>query len=398
MGYRVICQTCHKELKGYALSCHSSSLLRTEFTNSLTLQPLPGLWRFIDWLPCSKPLSTKAGSVTFRSNGLAKELGLKNLYLAFTGYWPEREAWNLTGSFKDLESNPTIARAKENGVASLVVASVGNTARAFGHLANQAEFDVYLVVPESGLDMLWTPEPPTEKIHLLVIKGDYNDAIHFADQFSQTRKAMPEGGVKNVARRDGMGTVMLDGAFTMKRLPDHYFQAIGSGTGAIGSWEMAMRLKNQGWRGDLTFHLSQNAPFVPIYNAWQAGRRQIKPADMPNAKQSIEQLHALVLSNRTPPYSIQGGVYDTLTNTHGQMYSVTNKEARQAGKKFKHLEGVDLLPAAEVAVASLIQAVENEKISKSDYILLNVTGGGLKRLEKDFGFHKIEPEQHLQPE
>jgi cysteate synthase len=80
------------------------------------------------------------------------------------------------------------------------------------------------------------------------------------------------------------------------------------------------------------------------------------------------------------------------------MYSVTNKEARQAGKKFKHLEGVDLLPAAEVAVASLIQAVENEKISKSDYILLNVTGGGLKRLEKDFGFHKIEPEQYLQPE
>ncbi|MFX1318086.1 MAG: cysteate synthase [Promethearchaeota archaeon] len=397
MGYRIICPSCKREFKGYALSCHCSSLLKTEYSNSLKLKPFPGLWRFIDWLPCSQPLSTKAGSITFRSNGLAKELGLKNLFIAFTGYWPDREAWNLTGSFKDLESNPTIARAKENGVTGIVIASVGNTARAFGHLANQTQFDVYLVVPESGLDMLWTPEPPTDHIHLLAVSGDYCDAINTANRFSQIRKVVPEGGAKNVARRDGMGTVMLDAAFMMKRLPDHYFQAIGSGTGAIASWEMAVRLQNHDWRGDPILHLSQNAPFIPIYNAWQAGRRQILPEDMPNPQQCIKEMHALVLSNRSPPYSIEGGVYDALTSTHGQMYSVTNKEAQQAGKKFESLEGIDILPAAEVAVASLFQAIELERIGNTDYTLLNVTGGGLKGLERDFGFHKIIPEQHISP-
>jgi cysteate synthase len=106
-------------------------------------------------------------------------------------------------------------------------------------------------------------------------------------------------------------------------------------------------------------------------------------------------MHAVVLSNRHPPYTIGGGVYDALTDTHGKMYSVTNAEARKAGKLFESLEGIDILPAAEVVVASLLQAIEQGTIQKSDYILLNVTGGGLNRLEEDFGFFRVEPEGSL---
>jgi cysteate synthase len=353
------------------------------------------LWRFLDWLPCEKPLDTKAGSIVYKSAGLAKELGLKNLYLAFTGYWPDRNAHNLTGSFKDLESNSTIAWAREKGVNALTIASAGNTARAFAHLANQVEYDVFLFVPESSLEMLWTPEPPTHNIHLFAVNGDYLETIKTAQKFSETKGVQNEGGAKNVARRDGMGTVMLDAAFTMKRLPTHYFQAIGSGTGAIGCWEMATRLQKQSWKGNPTLHLSQNAPFVPIYNAWKADRRQIIPEDMPHAERSIKRIHAVVLSNRNPPYSVGGGVYEALADTQGEMYSVTNTEAKKAGTLFERVEEIDLVPAAEVAVASLIQSVEQDKVLKNDRILLNVTGGGLARLKEDFGFHPIQPEAFI---
>jgi cysteate synthase len=393
--HRLICPTCQKEFSGYTLSCRCSSLLRTEYTKPLKPNSLPGLWRFLDWLPCNKPLNTKAGAVSYKSTGLAKELGLKNLYLSFTGYWPEKNACNLTGSFKDLESNPTVAWAKENGIKALTIASAGNTARAFAHLANQVGFDVYLLVPESCLSMLWTPEPPTQNIHLIAVNGDYFETIEVASKFCKSKSIQPEGGAKNVARRDGMGTVMLDAAFTMKRLPNHYFQSIGSGTGAISCWEMATRLRNQGWEGVPTLHLSQNAPFVPIYNAWNAGRREVLPEDMPNPEQSIKQMHAVVLSNRSPPYSIGGGVYDALMATHGEMYSVTNAEAKKAGKLFEKVEGIDILPAAEVVVASIIQAVEQNRVSKDDWILVNVTGGGLRGIKEDYGFHKIEPEANI---
>ena len=48
---------------------------------------------------------------------------------------------------------------------------------------------------------------------------------------------MAEGGAKNVARRDGMATTMLSATTTIGQIPDYYFQAIGSGTGAIAAWE-----------------------------------------------------------------------------------------------------------------------------------------------------------------
>lgn len=396
MGYyRIICPNCQKEFSGYALSCECPSLLRTEYANSFKIQSLPGLWQYIDWLPCRKPLDTRAGSVTFPSKGLGKELGLSNLFISFSGYWPEKEAFNLTGSFKDLEACPTVVRAQEAGITALTIASAGNTARAFAHMANITGFEVYLIVPKSYLQMLWTPEPPTESIHLLTVDGDYWETIEIAREFCQINGLTPEGGAKNVARRDGMGTVMLQSAHFMKRLPNHYFQAIGSGTGAIACWEMAQRLKQHNWQGNPVLHLSQNYPFVPIYHAWQAGRRKILPEDMQNAEKSIEELHAVVLSNRHPPYSEIGGLYDALSDTDGKMYAVTNADAQRAGKQFEALEGIDILPAAEVAIASLFQAVEQGHVKANDHILLNVTGGGLKRIQEDFGCYLIPPEGSL---
>ena len=103
-------------------------------------------------------------------------------------------------------------------------------------------------------------------------------------------------------------------------------------------------------------------------------------------------MYAVVLSNRKPPYSIGGGVYDALVSTNGEMYAVTNEEAKRAGKLFESVEGIDLLPAAEVAVASLIQAVERQQVDRDDWILLNVTGGGVERIKEDFGQYRIKPE------
>ena len=67
-----------------------------------------------------------------------------------------------------------------------------------------------------------------------------------AGRSARSPRSIEEGGAKNVARRDGMGTVMLDAAVTIGRMPDYYFQAIGSGTGGIAAWEAALRLRDDG--------------------------------------------------------------------------------------------------------------------------------------------------------
>ena len=151
-----------------------------------------------------------------------------------------------------------------------------------------------------------------------------------------------------------MGVVELEAAFAMNGLPDYYFQAVGSGTGAIAAWEAFGRLIEDGRFGAKMprIVIAQNRPFTPMVSAWQAGRAEIiADKDMKDAGAAMKKLYADVLSTRHPPYSIRGGVYDMLSSTNGKMYGITNDEAREAEKLFEGEEGVDLDPAASVAVA-----------------------------------------------
>jgi len=396
--YTLICTECAREYSADHLKCsRDDALLRSRYRNKkLTLRNIPGLARYHDWLPLKNPIPTEAGPITYKSEGLARELGLDNLYISFSGYWPERGARIKTCTFKELEAHPTLYRILENGDKGLVVASAGNTARAFAHVSTLTGVNVYLVVPESGYNRMWLPEEPTENIHLILMEGknDYADAIHLANRIARLPGMMPEGGARNIARRDGMGTCALDGAFYMKRMPDHYFQAIGSGTGGIAAWEAFLRLQQDGRFGNKLpkLQLAQNLPFAPMYKAWMAGRREIiEEIDMPNPKKLIDAMYSNILSNREPPYAIPGGVYDALISTRGKMYGVPNEEAKAGKRLFEDMEGIDIVRPAGVAVAALIQALEAGSVRPEEFILLNITGGGFYRLIEEFSLTNIRP-------
>lgn len=89
-----------------------------------------------------------------------------------------------------------------------------------------------------------------------------------------------------MARRDGMGTTVLSATTFIGRIPDYYFQAIGSGTGAIAAWEANLRFLQDGRFGaqKMKLMVSQNAPFLPIYHAWNARSRQMLPYDDDSAQ------------------------------------------------------------------------------------------------------------------
>lgn len=397
LKYELVCTGCSSVYLKDRLKCDSdTALLRTNYTNKqLELKNVQGMGRFHDWLPVNDIIKTDSGPVTFKSTELADELGLKNLYISFNGYWPEKGAFIKTCSFKELEAFPTINKLM-GSQKSLVLASAGNTARAFAHVAAMKDVKVYIVVPSSGMGRMWIPEEPNENIHVIQMGDncDYTDSIHLADRIASLPGMQAEGGARNVARRDGMGTVLLDSAVTMKQLPDHYFQAIGSGTGGIAAWEASLRLLGDGRYGNKLpkLHLAQNLPFVPMLNAWNDKRREIiKDIDMPHPKELIHEMYADILSNREPPYSVSGGVYDAMCATNGEMYGITNNDAKTALGLFERLEGIDIFAPAGVAVAALVKAVESGAVDKNDFISLNITGGGLKRLEKDYTPHNLKP-------
>jgi cysteate synthase len=392
--YSIKCRKCGKVLENsYCAFCEhcKDALLVTEYRDrQLVERESGGVWRF-NWLPVHEPAQNQPGPVVYRSEKLAAAIGLEQLYIAFNGYWPEKGALLETCTFKEFEAAVVLQNARENGIEGLIVASAGNTARAFAHLSAVAGFPVVIVVPRMCLMEMWYLEPSSAVMTLAVNDGDYADSIDVAKRIAIAREYPFEGGVKNIAKRDGLGIVMLEAVSKIGRLPDHYVQAVGSGTGAIGAWEMAERFVRDGRFGAKppVLHLGQNLPFAPMLNAWKKGSRSLFPEDLD--PQLIPRITTRVLSTRYPAYSVTGGVYDALTATRGKMYGVRNEAVYASMETFREAEGIDIVPAAGVAVATLAEAVKSGDIGRHDTVLLNITGGGETRLGKDRKTYAVVP-------
>ena len=137
--------------------------------------------------------------------------------------------------------------------------------------------------------------------------------------------------------------------------------------------------------------VSQNIPFTPMYDAWKADNRQLLPFDDDEARQQVQIIDAKVLSNRKPPYSIAGGLYDALKASKGDILLADNQQLRAAMQLFLELEGNDIHPAAGVALASLIHALKTEMIDKEAIIMLNITGGGEHRFKSGKKLYHLKP-------
>lgn len=180
---------------------------------------------------------------------------------------------------------------------------------------------------------------------------------------------------------------------TIGKIPDYYYQAVGSGTGAIAAWEANLRLIDDGRFGTnkMKLMVSQNYPFHPIYDAWEAKSRNMLPMDDEVARKQVEIIKAKVLSNRKPPYSLAGGLYDAMMDAGGEVLLANNDQAHKAAELFLETEGIDIHPAAAIATATLMDSAKNKKVGKDDLIMLNITGGGEERFKKDRDLYYLKP-------
>ncbi|MCR5243520.1 MAG: cysteate synthase [Bacteroidales bacterium] len=362
---------------------------------------LDGLYRYACWLPIQRTLRHSSAPVTYKSKGLAAKLGLKNLYITFSGYWPKKGVKMRTCSFKETEAYSVCARFPKKSDKILVVQSAGNTARAFAQVCSDNNIPIVICIPLDNIHDLWFRKPLKSCVKVIATPAgtDYFDAISLGDKICKNPRYLAEGGAKNIARRDGMGTTILSAVEKIGKIPDAYFQAVGSGTGAIAAWENALRLEKDGRFGKnkMKVFACQNTPYTIMYDSWKAGSRDLLPLSAETSRRNAEVILAKVLSNRKPPYSIAGGLYDTLKASGGDMFKVSNEEIVYWMLQFFNLEGVDIFPAAAAAVAGLRKAIDEGKVQADETIMLNITGGGMLEATAK-GFVQKEPDLILSPE
>lgn len=403
----VCCATGHRfEDAGWTLGdpqCDCPSLIQADYEEKqfVPREDLDGMYRYADWLPISRTLKHSCAPVTYKSKGLASFLGLENLYITFSGWNPRIGAKMRTCSFKETEAYSVLARMNPDDKRILIVQSAGNTARAFAQVCSDNRIPIVICVPQDNLHDLWFRKPLHKCVKLVAAPHgcDYYDAIALGEKLATDPRFVLEGGAKNVARRDGMGTTVLSCVEKMGRIPDAYFQAVGSGTGAIAAWENACRLEADGRFGKngMRVYVAQNTPFTLMYDAWKADSRALPEITPEEGRCKSERILATVLSNRKPPYSLAGGLYDVLKASNGDFFLASNNDIIYWMMQFRNREGYDLLPAACVAVAALAQAVKDGTVKKDEYIMLNCTGGGVLGA-KSRGYVLKEPDLVLSPD
>jgi cysteate synthase len=377
----------------YTLKYTDNALLQAKFNGPIEVKQLEGVWKYLDWIPTSTSNEYVAGTTTYKAEALGKSLGMSNLWVTFHGYWPEKGGLCPTGSFKDMEAVPTIQRLHDHGCKGLICASAGNTARGFTHFCGLANMPLIVVVGKNHGHRIWTKVGhPTEFVKVVVVEdGDYYDAKTVAKAIAKKLTGWQmEGSVHNVARRDGIGSLILDAAFTIGAMPEHYFQGIGGGPGPIGVHEMAERLIESGqFEGPVPRqHLSQNVEHSPIHNAWQAKRDHLLPEDYP--PHDVE-VYSDYLMNKGPAYGQVGGVHDILKASNGQTYVVERDDAIAAKTQFESIEGIDIMTPGAVAMASLQQALATGEVDPDACTVLNISGGGVERLKQDYATETVEP-------
>jgi cysteate synthase len=207
MHYQLTCPVCDSRFEddGFLLTCpypHASALLTTRYS-SRTLDCDPeasGIYRYQCWLPGTNRFAHASRSMTYQSQELNSILHLPNLWITFSGYWPERGAALETATFKELEVYGVLSRIPTRSFRALVVASAGNTAAAFARACSENEVPCLIIVPEGGMRKMLFADPlkPCVKVICLTGHAAYADAISFAEQISRESGFVGEGGVKNV--------------------------------------------------------------------------------------------------------------------------------------------------------------------------------------------------------
>ena len=364
----------------------SPSLVRAVYSNEkfTPRDDLNGLYRYAEWLPIKRVLRKSHAPVTYKSKGLADLLGMENLYITLSGYVPKKGAKMETGSFKETEAFSVCARLPKNDKHILVVQSAGNTARAFARVCSDNDIPIVICIPNDNISDLWFTRrlKPCVKVVATPHGTDYYDAIALGEKLCKDPHYMAEGGAKMIGR-----------------IPDAYFQAVGSGTGAIAAWENACRLEKDGRFGanKMRVYCVQNAPYTLMYDSWKADSRDLVPISAEDSRKNAEVILAKVLSNRKPPYSLAGGMFDVLKASGGDFFKVSNDDIVYWMLQFYNKEGFDIFPAAASAVAALKKALDEGAVKKDETVMLNITGAGMLTATAK-GFELKKPDLILSPD
>ena len=341
---------------------------------SLTREKIEGrpksMWRYRELLPLNGDpnVGTDVGfTPLIRSEGLARALGVKELYL-------KNDAVNHpTLSFKDRVVSVALSKAREFGFQIVACASTGNLANSVAALAAAGGFKSYIFVPydlEQG-KILGTLIYGT---YLIGIRGSYDEVNRLCSEIAENYG----WAFVNINIRpfyaEGSKTFGYEIAEQLGwKVPQHVIVPMAGGSLITKIWKGFKELESIGLLDEVPTKIygAQALGSNPIVAAFKAGVDWIKP----QRPQTIAK--SLAIGNPADGFY----ALKTIRDSGGWAEDVTDEEVIEGMKLLAQTEGIFTETAGGVTVGVTKKLIEQGIIPRDESILISITGNGLKTQE-----------------
>ncbi|MBP5383341.1 MAG: threonine synthase [Lachnospiraceae bacterium] len=336
------------------------------------------MWRYREFLPVREdslpnPATGKGSSVAalprlrvgwspfYRADRLAREIGLKTLYIKDDGI-------NPTASLKDRASAMAVVKAAEAGAKTIACSSTGNAASSLAGNAAAAGFETYIFVPERA------PKGKVAQLmmfgaHVISVKGSYEDTFRLSAEAIEEYGWYNRNAAINPYLMEGKKTVSFEIAEQLDfHMTDYVAVSVGDGCTIGGVWKGFKDLYNAGFIDRLPRLISVQAEGCCPINRAIAEGKDWEPMEENTIADSIA-----VGVPRNPDKAL-----NAIRESNGVVVNVSDDEILAAMRLLGRTCGVFAEPAGATGTAGVRKAVETGLIEPDASVVSIVTGSGLK--------------------
>ncbi|MHA2431827.1 MAG: threonine synthase [Candidatus Thorarchaeota archaeon] len=326
----------------------------------------PGVWRYSELLPIREQKNMvslgEGGTYLHKCDRLAKETGLRNLYL-------KDETTNPTGAFIDRGTAVEISAAKERGLRSVCCGSSGNLAASFVAYAARAGLNSKVFIGQRGtVDVGKFYQILAYAADVEIVKN-HEEALARAQREGRRNHCVMG---HNPHFLEGEKTTVYETCEQLEwAAPDCIVVPMGNGGHISMIWKGLTELEQVGLISQSTARLvgAQADGCSPIVDAFQRGDRNIIPAKMGSTV-------AFDIGVKSP--SSGHNALNAIEMSKGTAQAVSDREILEAVRFLAKLEGVFAEPSSATTIAVLKKLVESGSVDRSDIVVCMITGMGLK--------------------
>jgi threonine synthase len=296
----------------------------------------------------------EGGTPLVRAPRLEEETGIPEV-------WLKVEGMNPTGSFKDRGMVVAVAKAMEEGAASVLCASTGNTAASAAAYAARAGIPCAVVLPAGNVALGKLAQAIVFGARVVPIRGSFDDALVLVKQMAAAGEATLVNSV-NPYRIEGQKTAAFEICEHLGDAPDALFIPVGN-AGNITAY----------WKGFVEAAAGGLAARRPRMFGFQAAGAAafVRGAPVPRPETVATAIRV------GAPHSWQGGIA-ARDESGGAIEAVTDEEILDAYSYLARCEGVFCEPASAASVAGLRQRARRRALEGVERVVCVLTGSGLK--------------------